>query len=243
MARFFVPEFSEETVKFVLSGDDYNHIKVLRLKVGDTIVLCDGKRTDYSCAILDIRPGYCEVEKISYTPTRGEPSVVVRLFVAFSKSDKIELVIQKAVEMGCGEIVVFPSKRCISVPDEKSLDRKLIRWNKISAEAASQSGRGIIPEVSSAPDFKNAIAAALKSDLAVFLYEEERENALKAILSHEGYSSVSLISGPEGGFEPEEAAAAVSAGCQSASLGPRILRCETAPLCALSATMYHTDNF
>jgi 16S rRNA (uracil1498-N3)-methyltransferase len=158
-----------------------------------------------------MRPGYCAVEKISSAPAAGEPLTDVRLFVAFSKSDKIELIIQKAVELGCSGIVAFPSKRCVSIPDEKALERRLIRWNKISAEAASQSGRGIIPEVSAAPDLILRSLLPFKSNLAVFF---TRRNGI--ILLNRYYLAADippfrLFTGPEGGFDPEEAAAAVNA--------------------------------
>ncbi|MBQ9979999.1 MAG: 16S rRNA (uracil(1498)-N(3))-methyltransferase [Oscillospiraceae bacterium] len=242
MPRFFADVSSPDMESFILSGDAFNHIKVLRLRVGDELILCDGRKTDYVCVIEEISSGSCHLKKLSSAPSVGEPDLQANLFLAFSKGDKMEFVIQKAVELGVHSVTAFPSRRCVSVPDAKSVEKKLVRWNKIALEAAMQCGRGIVPEVKAAANYAQALKLAGESELSVFLYEDERDNGYKNVLSGGKYNSVSLIIGPEGGFDPDEAKQAVDSGCVSASLGPRILRCETAPICALSALMFHTDN-
>jgi len=163
--------------------------------------------------------------------------------MAFPKADKLEHVIQKATELGAYEIIAFPSSRCISKPDEKSLKKKLKRWQKIAASAAEQSGRGLIPQVLTLPSYKAALERASGADKALLFYENEQATTLKMTLSDSTYHTVSLMTGPEGGLEESEVAQASASGLQVCTLGKRILRCETAPLCALSAVMYDAGEF
>ena len=163
--------------------------------------------------------------------------------MAFPKADKLEHVIQKATELGAYEIVAFPSGRCISKPDDKSLKKKLERWQKIAASAAEQSGRGRIPEVLVLPGFAAALDRAGKADKALMFYENEHATTLRMALDSGSFKSISLMTGPEGGLEPKEVQQALDAGLQVCTLGRRILRCETAPLCALSAVMYAAGEF
>ena len=151
--------------------------------------------------------------------------------------------IQKATELGAYEIIAFPSARCVSKPDEKSLKKKLERWQKIAASAAEQSGRGRIPQVRVLPGYAAALEEAAKSDKALLFYENEHAVTLKMALSESPYRTVSLLTGPEGGLEEREVEQARNAGLQVCTLGKRILRCETAPLCALSAVMYDAGEF
>ena len=163
--------------------------------------------------------------------------------MAFPKSDKLEHVIQKATELGAYEIVTFPSGRCVSKPDEKSLKKKLERWQKIAASAAEQSGRGRIPEVVVLHSFTAALERAAQADLPIMFYENEHATTLRMALEAGKYASVSLLSGPEGGLEEKEVEMAKNAGLRICTLGRRILRCETAPLCGLSAVMYSSGEF
>ena len=151
--------------------------------------------------------------------------------------------IQKATELGAYEIIAFPSARCVSKPDEKSLKKKLERWQKIAASAAEQSGRGRIPEVRLLPNYQSVLKEASQSDKALLFYENEHAVTLKMALSQSAYQTVSLLTGPEGGLEEREVEQARYAGLQVCTLGKRILRCETAPLCALSAVMYDAGEF
>ena len=163
--------------------------------------------------------------------------------MAFSKGDKLEHVIQKATELGAYEIVAFPSARCVSRPDDKSLKKKLERWQKIAASAAEQSGRGRIPQVLVLGSFGEALKRASGADKALMFYENEHAVTLRMALETGEYENISLLTGPEGGLEEKEVEQARQAGLQVCTLGNRILRCETAPLCALSAVMYASGEF
>ena len=164
--------------------------------------------------------------------------------MAFPKADKLEHVIQKATELGACEIVAFPSARCVSRPDEKTLGKKLERWRKIAASAAEQSGRGIIPRVRTLPSYEAAVKEAAGADLPVLFYENERACTFAMAISRRGdFRTVSLMTGPEGGLEPSEVEKAGDWGMEICTLGRRILRCETAPLCALSAVMFAAGEF
>ena len=163
--------------------------------------------------------------------------------MAFSKGDKLEHVIQKATELGACEIAAFPSNRCVSRPDDKSLNKKLERWQKIAASAAEQSGRGRIPQVIALHSYKEALERAMKADKAILFYENERATTLRMALEESSFTSISLLTGPEGGLEENEVKMAKDMGVYICTLGSRILRCETAPLCALSAVMYAVGEF
>ena len=173
----------------------------------------------------------------------SEPAVQVSVYMAFPKADKLEHVIQKATELGVYEIVAFPSARCVSKPDEKSLKKKLERWQKIAASAAEQSGRGRIPRVVILPSFAEALKRGGETDLPMMFYENEQATTLHMALNSGEWKTAALLTGPEGGLEEKEVAQAMAAGWKVCTLGKRILRCETAPLCALSAVMYAAGEF
>lgn len=242
MQKFFIDSSPPIAGEFLLTGDNFDHIKVLRLRAGDSVVLCDGSKTDYFCRITELNRENAVIICESACPSVSEPTVNCGLFVAMPKADKLEHIIQKSVELGASSVTAFISQRCISRPDNKSLAKKLQRWQKIAESAASQCGRGIIPEIRFVEGYKSALAQAAQHDVPLLLYENENKTSLKHALSQTSFTSVSILSGPEGGFSEEEVQEAVASGLISCSLGPRILRCETAPLCALSAVMYHSDN-
>lgn len=241
MTRFFVdPDvFDRDTI--VLSGENAQHAKVLRLKEGEIILVCDGQGQECVCRVSQTAP-----ETVLSVEDRrssvSEPVVDVSVYVAFPKADKLEHVIQKATELGAREIIAFPSSRCVSRPDEKSLKKKLERWQKIALSAAQQSGRGRIPQVLVLNSFSAALSRAAQSDRALLFYENEDAYTLKMALEG-SYRTVSLMVGPEGGLEETEVSQAQEAGLKICTLGKRILRCETAPLCALSAVMYDAGEF
>ena len=139
--------------------------------------------------------------------------------------------------------MAFPTARCVSRPDEKSLQKKLERWQKIAASAAEQSGRGRIPQVIVLPSYGKALERAMEADKAILFYEKEQATTLRMALESGSFRTVSLLTGPEGGLEPGEVEQAREAGFRICTLGSRILRCETAPLCALSAVMYASGEF
>ena len=243
MIRFFVTPEEMQPDFLVLTGENAQHAKVLRLKQGEEVLVCDGQGTECLCAVSDVSPGQISLVVKSRQESANEAAVQVSVYMAFPKADKLEHVIQKATELGAYEIVAFPSARCISKPDEKSLKKKLERWQKIAASAAEQSGRGRIPEVLTLPSYQAALERAAKADKALLFYENEQATTLKMALSHSSYTTVSLLTGPEGGLEELEVVKAKEAGLQVCTLGKRILRCETAPLCALSAVMYDAGEF
>ena len=241
MTRFFVDPDVFDRDTMVLSGENAQHAKVLRLKEGEIVLVCDGQGQECVCRVSQTAPEIV----LSVEDRRSsvsEPVVDVSVYVAFPKADKLEHVIQKATELGAREIIAFPSSRCVSRPDEKSLKKKLERWQKIALSAAQQSGRGRIPQVLVLNSFSAALSRAAQSDRALLFYENEDAYTLKMALEG-SYRTVSLMVGPEGGLEKTEVSQAQEAGLKICSLGKRILRCETAPLCALSAVMYDAGEF
>ena len=242
MTRFFVSAEDMQPDFFVLTGDNAKHAKVLRLKNGEEVLACDGQGNECLCVVSDVSDGQIALVVKHRKPSETEARVKVSVYMAFPKADKLEHVIQKATELGAYEIVAFPSGRCVSKPDDKSLAKKLDRWQKIAASAAEQSGRGRIPAVLTLPSYKAALERASQADKALLFYENERSTTLRMALEGE-YHSVSLLTGPEGGLEEKEVHQAMDAGLQVCTLGKRILRCETAPLCALSAVMYDAGEF
>lgn len=242
MPRFFSLEKANEGI-IILTGEDAKHIaKSLRMEQGEKLVVCNGQGIDYLCEILSIDGNTVSVKVNEEVPSKGEANVKVTLYMSLPKSDKMELIAQKATELGVYEIIPVLTSRCISRPNDSAMSKKILRWCKICEEAAKQSGRGVIPMVHDVQTFKQAIGNATNCDLSLFLYESEHENGLKQALVQNEAKHISIFVGPEGGFSDEEAQYAVSQGLLSVSLGSRILRCETAPLAAISAIMYQTGN-
>ena len=243
MVRFFVSPEEMNAEEILLTGENAQHAKVLRLKVNEQVLVCNGAGQEAVCRIAEASGNQWVLAVESVQESSTEAAVEVSVYLAFPKADKLEHVIQKATELGASEIVAFPSGRCVSKPDEKSLKKKLERWQKIAASAAEQSGRGRIPSVRVLPSFKEALSEASRADKALLFYENEHAVTLKMALTESSYRTVSLMTGPEGGLEEKEVQQAREAGLQVCTLGKRILRCETAPLCALSAVMYDAGEF
>ena len=241
MIRFFVSPEEFSGTQCVLTGENARHAKVLRLKQGEEVLLCDGRGEECLCKVEN--PEDLTLRLVERRPSSSEAAVRVSVYMAFPKADKLEHVIQKATELGAAEIVAFPAERCVSRPDEKSLKKKLERWQKIAASAAEQSGRGRIPQVVILDSFKQALERASQADKALLFYENEHAVTLRMALESGAFQTVSLLTGPEGGLEEAEVDQARKAGFQVCTLGSRILRCETAPLCALSAVMYAAGEF
>ena len=239
MVRFFVSPEELAGESLTLTGENAQHAKVLRLKAGEQVLVCDGEGNECLC---EVGEGF-DLRILERRASTTEAAVQVSIYMAFPKADKLEHVIQKATELGAYEIVAFPSGRCVSRPDEKSLKKKLERWQKIAASAAEQSGRGRIPEVIVLGSYKAALERAAKADKALMFYENEHAVTLRMALETGEWKTVSLLTGPEGGLEEKEVEAAREAGLAVCTLGTRILRCETAPLCALSAVMYAAGEF
>ncbi len=250
MPRFFIKEenFLPDG-RVCLTGDDANHIShSLRMRVGEEITVCDFFNYEYDCVIDSFSSDrVCLLVKDKH-PSKNEPSVSVALFQGLPKSTKLELIIQKCVELGVSDIIPVVTSRCISRPDEKSSEKKTKRWNMISQEAAKQSGRGKVPEVSETVSFRDAVEKMKEYDLCFLCYElcDGTQGAdIKGFLQDnitKETRSIAFLVGPEGGISPEEAEYAAQNGISFVSLGKRILRTETAPLCVLSCIMYETDN-
>ena len=233
-----------------MSADDSNHIRILRLRPDEMFIICDSAGSDYICKLGERSDGtYAEI--IERQKSRGEPSVISKVFIAYSKGDRLDYAVQKSVELGANEIVLFESERCVAVP--KDVPKKIVRLQRIALETAKQSGRGRIPRVSSGRHFNAMLDEAVNgSALSILFYETEDQLYIKDILqqhfspkslqSDNEKSPISLITGPEGGFEPHEVEAARSKGIEIVSLGSRVLRSETAPVVALAALMYQTGN-
>lgn len=243
MARFFVDPSEMHSDFMVLTGENAAHAKVLRLKCGEKVTVSDGSGRECICTVSDVSTGQISLVVDAVMDSASEPAVAVSVYMAFAKGDKLEHVIQKATELGACEIIAFPSARCVSKPDEKSAAKKLERWQKIAASAAEQSGRGRIPAVRTVSSFKEALVNAAAADVPILFYENEKSTTLRMALQERDYKSVSILTGPEGGLEPGEVQQALDAGLKVCTLGNRILRCETAPLCALSAVMYDSGEF
>lgn len=237
--RFFTENISGETA--VVDGEDARHISVvLRMRKGDIAVLCDGNGTDYLAELDSSAAENCVFRIMEKSANQAEPSIRLRLFQAFPKGDKMEFIVQKAVECGAAEIVPIFTKRCVSRPDEKAMSRKLPRFRKIALEAAKQCGRGIIPTVGNVVELSK-LETLLSPNSTRILFYECAETPLCRVMS-EFKSNVDIVIGSEGGFEPSEAKFLENLGFVSVSLGKRILRCETAPIAAISVLMNMTGN-
>ena len=238
MPRFFVDNINGDSALII--GEDANHIgRSLRMKTGENITLCcDGY--DYSCKIESITDSDVSCSILEKCKSISEPNVILTLYQAIPKLDKFETIIQKSVELGVNRIVPVLTSRCISRPDEKSFSKKLDRFQKISLEAAKQSGRALIPEITNVISFKTAIDEMSKMDLGLICYEKGGQ-----ALSEVGLlpnKAISIIIGSEGGFDTSEVEQAKEKGIIPIWLGNRILRCETAPLAAISIIMNLTGN-
>lgn len=238
MPRFFLEKMNPELP--VITGGDARHIGFsLRMKPGERLTVCS-EGVDYRCAVKRITEDAVFLDILEHTPCAAEPDINLTLYQAVPKLDKLELIIQKSVELGAAEIVPVLTRRCVSRPSEKDFSKKLERLNKIAMGAAKQSGRGIVPRVMPLIGFKKAVAEMSESECPVMLYEEGgiRFSELKVL----GKGNFSLFIGSEGGFDAEEADYARRAGINAVWLGNRILRCETAPVTAISILMYITKN-
>lgn len=239
MPRFFTDEINEENL--CLTGADAHHVGFsLRMKPGQQLTLCSGG-IDYDCAVTGITGDTVYLELIGKHPCTAEPDIEVTLFQAVPKLDKLEFIIQKSVELGVSRIVPVLTRRCISRPDSRDFEKKLKRLQKIAEEAAKQSGRGKIPEVASIVSYKTALEMMGLLDKTIMLYEAEGGKSFGEVEMTDA-KNVGLLIGSEGGFDPEEAAMAEKAGIECVWLGKRILRCETAPITALSILMFLTNN-
>ncbi len=245
MYRFYVNEEQIGGDNIVITGSDVNHIKnVLRLEKGDWIIACDGNGKDYVSRIGEISSEsvILNVEKEQSSDTELDCRIV--LFQGLPKKDKMEFIIQKAVELGVTDIVPVSMKRCVVKLDGSKAKKKQERWQSIAEAAAKQSGRGIIPRVSEMVSLKEAfdIAADLEYNMIPYELQDGIEQSRKIVDEACTKNSIGIFIGPEGGFDESEVALAEAAGAHTMTLGHRILRTETAGLAALSILMFELDN-
>ncbi len=250
MPRFFVTKEQINGSIITLTGDDAHHVaRSLRMAVGESLVLCDGCGVEHECTVIGFEGDTAVHARIEGSrKSLAEPPVYITLFQALPKGDKLDTVIQKAVECGVSRIVPFESERCVVRVKDDAEQRKTERRAKIAAEAAKQSGRGILPNVSATVSFEQMLSEAAKSALALFCYEGEGTQPLGRVLCERlvpdgdgKYPDVAIIVGSEGGFAPSEAARAAEAGLCAIGLGKRILRTETAPIFAVSCVICHAE--
>ena len=241
MPKFFVDEISADSV--VLSGETASHIaRSLRMKVGEEVVLCDGKGTDYGCIIEKITKSEVHLSVAFKTPSETESDIKISVYQGLPKGDKMAEVVKKCTEIGAHDFHPVIMKRSIMKVDQKSAERKLARLRKIAAEAASQSRRGIIPEVFAFETYEKALENC-ESERIILFYENggEKLNTVLKKFGAENVKSIAIIIGAEGGIDESELELAKKKGAAIATLGKRILRTQTAPVCAVSNILYEME--
>ena len=238
MHRFYVdPSQIEENIITVI-GSDVNHIKnVLRMRQGDEIIICNGQGKDCYCIIKKVSETEITAQIMEQREANTELKTRITLFQGIPKKDKMELIIQKAVELGVHEIVPVMTKRVVvKLEDAKKEAKKLERWQAIAEEAAKQSKRGMIPQIKPVQSYKEALKNAAELDYAMVPYENAKgiQHTREIMSSLKQYQTIGVFIGPEGGFEDFEIEAALQQEIFPITLGRRILRTETAGLCVLS---------
>ncbi len=244
MSRYFVDRNQIEDNRIKIIGEDYQHLKkVLRAVKGDQIIICCNGM-DYTAVISEIGSAYITSEIAEQAENKTEPVLKVTLFQGLPKADKMELIIQKCVELGVTEIVPVLTDRCVvRLNTDKDSLSKVTRWQKIALEAAKQCNRGLVPKVGSPVKFSEAVKLVSDKDLSVIPYEKEYAADFKSLASTcSGIKSAAVFIGPEGGFAEQEIELAENMGIRKITLGPRILRTETAGIVALSLMMYELGD-
>ncbi len=250
MPKFFVDEKQVNAEKIKIIGTDVKHIKnVLRQKEGDTLTICNTfNKKDYLCEILEISDEYIECKINEELANNVEPNIKVTIMQGLPKSDKIELVIQKSVELGVYDITPIEMKRCIVKLKEKDKEKKITRWQKISEVAAKQCGRNIIPKINPIMNIKNVCNLLKEYDIVLVAYENERETTIKSELkklknkyNKDNETKIAIVIGPEGGISEEEIQLLKLNGAKTITLGNRILRTETVALSILSNIIYELE--
>ena len=245
MHHFFVTPEQVKENQIWIEGSDVNHIKnVLRMKIGEELQISDGDNKKYLCEILSFEAmEICLLIKEELVCDTELPSKIY-LFQGLPKSDKMELIVQKAVELGVYEIIPVATKRAVVKLDDKKAAKKVERWNSIAEGGAKQSGRNVIPKVKEGLSYKEALQYAKQLDVVLIPYElaEGMDETRRIVGRITPGQSIGIFIGPEGGFEVEEVELAVKGGAKAVTLGKRILRTETAGLTMLSILMYHLES-
>lgn len=251
MPRFFVPNHQICDGVVTITGDDAHHIaRSLRMAVGERITVCDMQSSEYECELLHFEDDRVVTARVlQKKPLKNESPLVIILYQALPKGDKLDMIIQKAVECGASRIVPFESENCVVRVKQDAEERKTERRNRIAAEAAKQCGRGILPAVEATLSFNAMLSQAAGADLVLFCYEGQSARSLRELLAEyratvftpDRKQTVAIVIGSEGGFSPNEAEMAQKYGCRIANLGPRILRTETASCFVLSSLAYEFE--
>ena len=244
MPKFFVlPDKIKDGIITIETSDAAHIRRVLRLGTGDRITVCDSTGTDYEAQISAINDKAVICEVIASHKNKSEPNISVTIYQALPKASKMEYIIQKNTELGAVRIVPCALSRCVVKLDGSDAEKKRSRWQKIADEAAKQCGRGILPEITAVHTFSEAVKEMQASDLCFVPYECETNNRLRTVLTKsENPLSISFMIGPEGGFAPEEIDLIKAYKIPCITLGPRILRTETAAEAVLSMVMYELGD-
>ncbi len=245
MPRFFAQEGQIGEKHILITGQDVNHIRnVLRMEIGDDVTVSDGKGTDYFCHIAEICKDRVELDIQDSWPSYVELPSRIYLFQGLPKADKMDLIIQKTVELGVFQVIPVITARTVVKLDQKKQEKRLERWQAIAKSAAMQAGRGVIPQVGPFMSFREALDMCAGLGLGVMPYEKAAgmAEAKELVRSAPGYRDIGIFIGPEGGFEESEALAARERGLHLISLGKRILRTETAGMAMLSILMFSIEK-
>ena len=247
MQRFFVEphQIDEEAHQIHITGSDVNHISnVLRMKTGEELWISDGSKYEYRCTIESFEPDEVLLHIVYSQEPEYELPCRIYLFQGLPKADKMELIIQKAVELGAYEIIPVETKRCVVKLDGRKSAKKTARWQQIAESAAKQSKRMLIPNVHEVLTYREALKYAESMDVRLVPYELARgmQETKEILAGIEPGQSVGIFIGPEGGFEEKEIEAAIEGGAKPITLGRRILRTETAGLAILSVLMFQLEN-
>ena len=248
MHRFFVDTHQINSIqnRIIIENEDVKHIsRVLRLKEKDKVEICDGENTEYICEIQSIDKNSVLLSIIDKKQSIKEPSIKTVLYQGVPKGDKMSFIIQKTVELGITEIIPVEMKRTVVQFGDRDKQNKIDRWKKIALEAAKQSKRGIIPAVHSPLNFDQALEHSKKNQLNIMPYENENKKGFRAVmesLNKYNIDNIGIWIGPEGGLDEEEVAKAINNKIHLITLGPRILRTETAGFTTLSLIMYELGD-
>lgn len=249
MPKFFISQEQIDGNNLKIKGKDVNHIRnVLRKKINDEITVCNiDNQKDYLCTINELEKEYINCTIVTELEKNVESNVKLTILQGLPKADKMELIIQKSVELGVTEIIPIEMKRCVVKLQEKDKIKKVQRWQKISEVASKQCGRNIIPKIGQVMSLKNICNLIDNYDIVLVAYENEKEKSIKQILKEikNNYSKeikIAVLIGPEGGISPEEIEALTESGAMTMSLGKRILRTETVALNVASIIMYELDE-
>ncbi|MGL5315083.1 MAG: RsmE family RNA methyltransferase [Peptostreptococcaceae bacterium] len=245
MDRFFVEKknINLENNTCIIEGEDVKHIsKVLRCKIGEELEVCDSENNEFICEITNIDKSTVELDILEKVDIKRESDLKIKLYQGLPKGPKMEMILQKLTEVGVDEIILVQTKRSVAKVDDKKEDKKLERWERIIYEAAKQSKRGKIPKLRGVLSFKEALVDMQNNDFNIAPYENERTKSIKQAIKGLDINNIGIFVGPEGGFDESEIENIENIKGQSVSLGPRILRTETASVVASSIVLYELSD-